>query len=731
MLEYFRHRLGSVQLLGALLLSVGNLVTPLVEPFAEAQNSEPTYVGSADCADCHSQESKEWAGSHHQRAMEHASSKTVLGDFNNATFTYAGITSRFYRKGDLFFVRTDGPDGKLRDYQIEFTFGVDPLQQYLIKFPGGRFQALSIAWDARPKADGGQRWFHLYPKEKVDHKDVLHWTKLGQNWNYMCAECHSTNVKKNYDPAKLKFDTTWSEVSVGCEACHGPASSHMEWAKRPEGAAAQPHAGFQHSLKLSKFVANHDASSGKTLPSSHSANAEEVDTCARCHSRRSLLSEDYAHGGPLLDTHLPALLSEGLYYPDGQINDEVYEYGSFLQSKMYQSGVTCSNCHNPHSGTLRAPGNATCAQCHQATKYDQPSHHFHKTGTSGAACTGCHMPSKNYMLVDTRHDHSFRIPQPALSKALGTPDACLSCHTDKTSEWSHDQLLKRHGPRPVVSGHFGLIFDAARKGKAEVVPQLMSLVDDRNKPEIVRATALAELQPFLNPQSIEAVKRGLSDKSDLVRSAAVRTLENAPPQIRVPLATPLLSDPVLAVRIEAALVLAPVSDDLLSPETNAALREAGNEYLNAQRVNAETPQAQVNLGLFFLAQGKNKEAEEAYRTAIRLERQFVPGYINLADLLRSLNRDEEGQQVLIEALKHQPKNAELHFALGLLYVRQGSKAKALDELRVAVELGPEQARIAYVFVVALQDAGKTAEAKKVLDEALAKHPDSVELQNLR
>src|SRR6266481_9222006 len=143
------------------------------------------FVGAADCATCHEQENSRWRGSHHQLAMQPASDSTVLGDFNHASFHNADVTSTFSRRGSKFMVRTDGPDGALHDYELKYTFGVYPLQQYLIAMPGGRLQAFGIAWDSRPSERGGQRWLSLYPSQKIT-RDSRHWTGIDQNWNYMC-----------------------------------------------------------------------------------------------------------------------------------------------------------------------------------------------------------------------------------------------------------------------------------------------------------------------------------------------------------------------------------------------------------------------------------------------------------------------------------------------------------------------------------------------------------------
>jgi len=303
---------------------------------ANSPAETPNYVGGAVCVQCHQKQYDQWVGSHHDRAMQLATADSVLGNFENGTFEYYGIHSTFSKNHDKFYVRTDGPNGKLADFEITHTFGVDPLQQYLITFPDGRLQALGIAWDTRSKEDGGQRWFHLYPNEPITHSDSLHWTRNNQTWNYMCADCHSTNVHKNYNLEEDRYKTTWSDINVGCEACHGPRSTHVSWAKSSQLGA--------------------DRSDSYHPPKGTSALAtatEEINTCAKCHARRSILAEGYIPGQSFLNHYMPALLDTDLYYPDGQVRDEVYVYGSFLQSKMYQGGVRCTDCHDPHTNHLR------------------------------------------------------------------------------------------------------------------------------------------------------------------------------------------------------------------------------------------------------------------------------------------------------------------------------------------------------------------------------------------
>ena len=391
----------------------------LLLPACRGGSEVPAYVGVTVCSECHTTEVAAWTGSHHDLAMQEASEETVLGDFTGTTFSYFGATSSFHEEDGEFFVRAAGPDGQPHDYRISHTFGVTPLQQYLIEFPNGRRQALSIAWDARPPENGGQRWFHLYPNEEITPDDPLHWTGPNQTWNYMCAECHSTNLRKNFDLRANQYNTTWSEIDVSCGACHGPGSEHVRWARR-DAASDRPN-GLPVALgdpPESAWVFDEGQSNARrTIPRT---TRSQIETCAQCHARRGTLKDDHTPGDAFLDSHRLALLEEGLYHPDGQILDEVYVHGSFLQSKMYGAGVTCSDCHDPHSARVYDRGNALCARCHLPSTYDVPAHHFHEPQSPGARCVECHMPETNYMVIDPRRDHSLRVPRPDVSVAIGT-----------------------------------------------------------------------------------------------------------------------------------------------------------------------------------------------------------------------------------------------------------------------------------------------------------------------
>ncbi len=687
-----------------------------------AENPTATYVGRAACAQCHAHEVKAYNGSDHDRAMEPADAKSVLGDFNNVRFIHNRITTTFFRQGEEYWVRTDGPNGKLQDYRVAYTFGVDPLQQYLIKFSDGRLQALDIAWDSRLKAQGGQRWFHLHPDGKVDYRDVLHWAGPALNWNHMCAECHSTGLRKNYRADRNRFSTEWSEIDVSCEACHGPASRHIAWA-RDSHKADDPGKGFEARLTTGKGRWTFEAGMSTAQLRQPWDTTALVETCGRCHARRTPISEDWRPGRPLAQTHRVDLLEEGLYHADGQILDEVYEYGSFLQSRMYASGVVCTDCHDPHSTRLRAKGNAVCTACHQHAVFDTPAHHHHRQQSEAARCVSCHMAARLYMVVDARRDHSFRVPRPDLSVTLGTPNACTDCHRSRSAEWAHAAVVKRHGPTGTGRPGWAHAIAAGRGWQAGADKLLAKVVDQPAVPPIVRASAIALLARFPYAIRAEFVERTLHDRDPFVRRAGLGLLFVLEPARRWQIGSPLLADPTRTVRLEAVNALAELPSVLSLPQAQRApFDRAVKEFRAAQALNADRADAWLNLGALEVRLGSPERAEAAYERAIGLQPSFMPAYVNLADLYREQGREEVGERILRQALARQPEVAEVHHALGLLLVRQKRMPEALTELATAARLGREVPRFAYVHAIALNSTGQHAKALALLGEAQRRFP---------
>jgi tetratricopeptide (TPR) repeat protein len=692
--------------------------------------AEADYLGAQVCGECHQHELTLWRGSYHDLAMTEATQATALGDFNDAELTAHGVTSRFFKRDGRFFVRTDGPDGELADYPIRYTFGWYPLQQYLIEFPGGRLQSLGLAWDSRPTDQGGQRWFHLYPNERMDHTNPLHWTASDQTWNYQCADCHSTDLRKGYDAERNSYATRFAEINVACEACHGPGSRHVDWARAAAAAEASgtataapadPTLGLLVDLKdRDGGQWQIDPATGKPVRSVARASHAQTETCAACHSRRGRIWEALTPGAPLHQGFRLALLEPALYYPDGQIKDEVYVFGSFIQSRMYHQGVVCSDCHEPHSLKPRAEGNALCARCHVTSRYDDPAHHHHVQGGPGAACIACHMPQRFYMVVDERADHSLRVPRPDLSVTLGTPNACNGCHQDKDAAWSAEAVATWF-PDPLNRRpHFGEALHAADTGAPDAAARLLALAEDLTQPAIARASALDRLYDRPSPAALAVVTRLLADPDAQVRLAAVRFLELADLQTRVQLAWPLLTDPARTVRLEVARILAPLMTQTMSDDLLGQLTAALEETVAAETQNADRPESNLNLGLLAAAAGEPEVAERAYRMALRLDPRFTPAHANLADLYRTQGRESEAQAQLRAGLAVAPDSADLHHALGLSEVRVQRLDAAITDLRRAAELAPDNTRYAYVYAAALDGADRTAEALPVLEAAAAR-----------
>lgn len=646
------------------------------------------YVGSEQCAGCHAAESDQWRGSHHQLAMQTANAGSVLGNFSDQTIRYFDSETAFYRRDGRYFVRTQNARGADEEFEITHTFGVTPLQQYLVNAPGGRKQALQFAWDARPAEGGGQRWFHLYPDDDLRADDPLHWTGNYFNWNYMCAECHSTNVKLGYDAGANTFNTTFSEISVGCEGCHGPASVHVTQA---EGSDFDDVYGLSVDLNDRGDAAwVMDSDSGIAKRSQPVTTQQQAESCGRCHSRRTILASDYEFGEPLAATHLPALLEESLYYADGRIQDEVYVYGSFVQSKMYAAGVTCTDCHNPHSGQLHASPNpnATCAQCHLPTTFAADSH----AGPDSGDCVSCHMPATTYMGVDDRRDHSFRLPDTAAS-----------------------------------GDHYGAYIAAGRNGGAN--PKLLEGIEDRAFPPIARATLLTLLEPAEDAELASIVTAQLEDADPLVRIAALRALRSQPPGQHLRFGSQLLRDPVRGVRIEAAITYADYRD-LLPVEDARAYMSATAEYREALQQAAHMPETALQLADFEDRAGNAVEAERQFRRALNLDAGFAPARHAYGMFLVRANRYDEALPELAAAANVQPDVERYSYIYAVALNSLGQSEAAIGVLTDARRRFPDSFDVAWALATMLRDRGATAAARDVAGQMLRAFPENEQVRLL-
>jgi Tfp pilus assembly protein PilF len=665
------------------------------------------FVGSEKCERCHKEAYGKWKNSHHDLAMDVATDNTVLGNFDNAVIRHNGIETRFFRKKGKFYVHTRGPEGKMGVFEIAYTFGAFPLQQYLIPFPGGRLQCLTIAWDVKAK-----KWF-LLPNHTDDTSDWLHWTRGGENWNLMCAECHSTNLAKRYDMATDAYKTTWTDIDVGCEACHGPGERHVAWADRPAMGLTET-----ENFDLTVDTRELDA-------------AGMLGICAPCHSRRSFLGGPIPVSGEVMDGMIPQVLETGMYYPDGQILEEVYVYGSFVQSRMYRRGVRCSDCHDIHSLKLHKEKNDLCLACHRADTYDTKDHHFHKKldkgkPSEGWLCVRCHMPGRYYMGNDFRIDHSIRVPRPDLSQELGTPNSCnaAGCHADKAVAWSVGHYRKWYGTKR--KPHYGQVIAAGRARRPGAGAELILLADDRLMPGIARATALSLLRGDRSEEARQAFSRALADDDPLVRFHAVRNFPAGPPEEQVRFLGPLLFDPVKAVRIEAAQSLSAVPADLLAPDRKQAFDVALDEYVRAMEYSADFATSRHNLGILYTNLGQPDRARENYEAAIAIDDLFYPAKVNLAVLYSQMGRNQDAETLLRSVLKIRPDYPEVAYSLGLLLAEEKRYGEAVEYLRAAARGMPGRSRAHYNLGLLLQHMGKGPEAERSLLKALELEPRNLD-----
>lgn len=730
-----RHRLLHLALALLAGLDVGTTSANGAAPAADPQGAGADgYVGSAVCSECHREQANSWNTSDHAQSMLPAGPASVLGDFANVTLTQHRATTRFFRRQGRYFVHTEGPDGRPADFEVLYTFGHRPLQQYLVALPGGRLQALGVAWDSRPREAGGQRWFHLYPDAPPQAGDPLHWSGRDQNWNFMCASCHSTRLRKNYDLADDSFRSTWSEINVACEACHGPAASHLQWARGDERTRiGDTTRGFAVSVANGReFTWDSDSQRIATPRGDASGPRRQNDVCFACHARRQELALAPVAGRPFLDDYLPTLIEAGAYHPDGRIDGEVFEYGSFMQSRMQQAGVSCTNCHDPHTLRLRAAGNALCAQCHRPEAFDRPAHHHHDAGSEGAQCVSCHMPAKTYMGVDRRRDHAFRVPRvEADESGKDSPAACRQCHADRPAGWAARALAQwRHtdkdpAARPADAPSSPALLAAWRNAPGAAAG-LAAIATDTTRAGIVRASSLSILPP--SPNNTITVSKAARDADPLVRIGAARALATLPPRQQADIGAPLLRDPLRAVRIEAARALAGIPPQFLPDAQAPALAQAVAELIDAELAAGDRPESHVNLAQIHAAQGRRDAAEASLRTALRLAPTFAPAWINLAELYRDLGREADSLRLLQDARAALPDSAPIAHALGLLHVRRGERHRALPLLREASEREPANPRHAGIYALALEATGDTPAALAQLAAARQRAPDDAFLR---
>jgi predicted CXXCH cytochrome family protein len=706
------------------------------QPPAPAASAKPArrgreeLVGSATCASCHRAQGDAYLGSHHAKALVTPSPELAKARFEGSQFAskHGGMTKFALREAGPVVI-TPAAGGKTATFGITHVSGVWPIEQYVVATERGKLQALGVVWDSRAASEGGNRWFHVYGADGIAPDDPLFFTSPAQNWNHMCAECHSTWVERRYDPEADSFDTRWAEPSVGCEACHGPGAEHVRSAVEARGSAHGQNKAATPSAPVVPLPARLKPSalwtpSATGSPAPHAQDGVEVEVCAPCHSRRAPLKEAFLASDPFLDSFAPELLLPGRYHADGQVEGEVYEWASFLQSRMYQAGVKCSDCHDPHSAKPYAQGNQLCVRCHEPARFDVEAHSHHSQQSVGKAplCIDCHMPPSTFMQIDERRDHSIRVPRPDHSALFGTPDACNGCHTKRSPAWARDQLATWFPASP-ARPHFVDALGADRKGALDAPRALRKVVEDLTVPAIARATALERLGHYPAPKTVQTLRAALGSPEPLVVYGAVLGTAQLPLEQRAPLLLSALEHSARAVRVAAAKLLAGVPVSQLPARARPALDRAFVEVLQSFSVSASRAETHVERSAFELARGSLEQAEASLRTALRLQPCLPEAQLNLADLARQRGDEGGAGRAIRAALACSPQSSAAHHALGLWQVRARQPKDAIASLRKAVELAPSDTRFSYVLAVALNGNGERAEAIRVLEVTLKQRPN--------
>lgn len=683
-------------------------------------STSPEYVGQKACFSCHEEECIQWKGSHHDRSMDIATDSTVLGNFSNAILEYNGRIHKFYKRDSNFFVFTDGENGEMQEFKIKYVFGFTPLQQYLVEFDRGRLQVLPLTWNTLNK-----NWYHMadsiYKGQDVTYENWLHWTNQAQNWNSMCADCHSTNLKKEFRHKTNCYETSWSEINVSCEACHGPSSKHIEWAN------------------LAEYARTEFENYGLTVKTSNIDNFQYVDQCARCHSRRSAFC-DYNPGNSSIYNHInPNLPIEPNYYIDGQIREEDYVYGSFTQSEMYMNDVQCNDCHNVHSCELLFDGNALCLQCHKADHYDTPEHHFHKrSGEKGEAvisesgvlfdvgegskCINCHMHGRYFMGVDYRRDHSFRVPRPDLSETLGVPNACIQCHFDQTNKWAQSYIEKWYGESRHL--HYGEIFAKAQKNEISAGKALKKIISNDLYSSAIRSTAIEYLGNMsLDNDSLISIE--LQNIDPKIRLSALRaiplySIENVNKLL------PLLSDETLTIRIETANKLLGIDESQIPESYKEAFSLAIQEYIKTLEYNADFPMGKFSLGNVYYNLQQYEVAEKYYLAALEQDKELHLIKVNLAYLYNSIGKPLKAEELFMDYLSHNPKDGNILFSYGLLLTEIGKYHESLNYMLKAGAEEPANARIDYNIAMMYDFFKDIKMTEKYLRSAILKNSNNID-----
>lgn len=672
-------------------------------PGLDIQKELNRYGGSQSCNECHPQVYEKWRYSHHalaERQLIPAIDKTAFDPPRK--FKHGTQVSEARINQGVYEVVTMGRDGLVKPFRVERVFGVSPLRQFVIKDESGRFQVTEIAVDSNTG-----EWFNVFGDEDRKPGEWGHWTGRGMTWNSMCAVCHNTRFIKNYNSEKDSYDSRMAEMGVGCEACHGALIAHNQWQKKNPNKKGDP--------AIVKFTTN-----------------QWISICGSCHSRRSDLSGNFKPGEDFFDHFILSIPDEtDTFYPDGQVRDEDFELTAFLSSKMSQAGVSCLDCHEPHTYKNILSGNALCLRCHgtpipPAPKIDPQTHSFHKPDTAGFYCVDCHMPQTAYMQRHLRRDHGFGIPDPLMTIKFNIPNACNRCHTNQTAQWSLEYVEKWYGEkmnrwsreRTIAIAH-------GKEGESEAVSGLLKIFKTEKIP-LWRAAAINLLKRWsFNPEALNAILSASEDDSPLVRAMSARALEpfaQNPDSVPYAALKRLLNDKSRSVRVQAAWALRS------SLDTNSL---AGKELVEYMNYNSDQPAGLLQWGVFYFDRGEPRKAVDIFKKAILWETNSAPLHYSLAICYSALGKAEEAVVELETACRYAPRNPEYRFKLALAYNEAGKLEKTIQTLEETVKLDPEFDQAWYNLGLAYDSSGDSEKALNALNRAEVLNPYSARIPYAR
>ncbi len=587
------------------------------------------------------------------------------------------------------------PDGTKRAFTPAAVLGWKPLRQMLLPSEGGRLQPTDLAYDPAKK-----EWFNTFGQEGRRHGEWGHWTGRGMNWNSMCAHCHMTGYQKNYDATKDAYASTWVEHGVGCIQCHGalPSDHASKYASKTKKASE----GFDSAIMGDRKRA--------------------METCAPCHARNELLTDTFQPGASYHDHYRITLpVQPGVYWPDGQQRDEDFNWTSVLISRMGHAGVTCMDCHDPHTNKMILPteNNQLCLQCHAAPGRQQPNgtlatvidplvHSHHAPDTPGSRCVDCHMPTTSYMQRAPRHDHGWLKPDPLLTKELNIPNACSRCHADKpidtliaaTDAWYGEKMNSRQRARARA-------VDAAQTGKPGATDQLLAALNGEDIPAW-RATLLQLAAPDAAQRAdvVAAGRQALVAADPLERAAGVQVLGSLPQSAEW--LRPLLNDPVRLVRLDAEWALSrELAPD--SPER----RELDTYF----KLTLDQPSGRFRIGQDLANRGQLVEAEREMALAAKWDPYSGGIHEGRGFVLAQLGRSAEAGAAFYRAGQLAPNDAQAPYRAALAYAEGGHLTEAENALRESVRRDPQLDRAWYNLGLLLAQKEKLAEAQEALQKA--------------